>query len=154
MNLTDPYTWLLIAVAIVVAYILIVVRNNCNTYAQNIKRSAARIESAKIKLNRVYAEVKSLLNKYSIHEADILKQIVAGTANIKVLGIKYPQLKADGLFLNASANWDSLYTQLQSAVDDDYNIVILGYNNYVTTFPRNIVCSLLGYKEKINAVIT
>lgn len=154
MNLSDPYLWLLIAIAIVAAYILIVVRNNCNTYAQNIKRSAARIESAKIKLNRVYAEVKSLLSKYSIHEADILKQIVAGTANIKVLGIKYPQLKADGLFLNASANWDSLYTQLQSAVDDDYNIVILGYNNYVTTFPRNLVCSLLGYKEKTNAVIT
>ena len=136
MNLSDPYTWLAIAVALVVAYILIVVRNTCNTYAQDIKRSAARIESAKIKLNRVYAEVKSLLGKYSIHEADILKQIVAGTANIKVLGIKYPQLKADGLFLNASANWDSLYTQLQSAVDDDYNVVILGYNNYVDLYCR------------------
>ena len=154
MNVSDPYIGLFVAIALFAAYILIVVRNKCNTYAQEIKKSAARIESAKIKLNRVYTEVKSLLSKYSIHEADILKQIVAGTANIKVLGIKYPQLKADGLFLNASANWDSLYTQLQSAVDDDYNIVILDYNNYVTTFPRNLVCLLLGYREKINAVIT
>ena len=154
MDLSNSYTWLFIVIVIVAAYVLIVVRNNCNTYAQKIKSSAARIESAKIKLNRVHAEVKSLLGKYSIHEAEILKQIVAGTVNIKVLGIKYPQLKADGLFLNASASWDSLYTQLQSAVDDDYNVVILRYNNYVTTFPRNIVCSLLGYNEKINAVIT
>ena len=145
----------LIAYATVAIFFLVIsvsIYNECKAFQIRIKEKAADLESSKVKLNRVYKEIQTLLSKYSIHESDALKAIISGTTNVNILSIKYPQLKADGLFLNASTNWDSLYTKLQESVTD-YNYIITEYNTYVTNFPRNIICFLLGYKEKIHAVI-
>ena len=70
-----------------------------------------------------------------------------------MLGIKYPQLKADNMFLTASGSWDSLYSQLQTSVAQ-YNQKITEYNIVVTNFPKIIFCMILNFKSKNHAKIT
>ena len=131
---------------------LISVYNECKPLEIQVSELAADIESSKIKLNRVAGEISSLLHKYSIHESDVFKAIISGNSNIKVLGIKYPQLKADSMFLTASSSWESLYSQLQISVGL-YNQKITEYNIVVTNFPKIIFCFFLNFKIKIHAKI-
>jgi len=144
-----------LAILFIIIFIgkLISVYNDCKTLEIQVNELAADIESTKIKLNRVAAEISSLLHKYSIHESDIFKAIVSGSSNIRVLGIKYPQLKADSIFLNASSSWDGLYSELQTSVVR-YNQKITEYNIAVTNFPNIIFCYMLTFRSKIHAKIT
>ena len=147
------YNSLLAILIIIIIWTLISVYNECKPLEIQVSQLAADIESAKIKLNRVAAEVSTLLHKYSIHEADIFKAIVSGNSNIQALAVKYPQLGADNIFLNASSSWDSLYSQLQTTVVN-YNKKITEYNIAVTNFPNIIFCYILMFKSKNHAKIT
>lgn len=143
-----------IAIALFVFLVTFIsVYNECKALAIKISECAADIESSNIKLNRVSTEIASLLHKYSIHEADVFNAIVSGNANIRMLGIKYPQLKADNMFLSASTNWENLYNQLQNSVGH-YNHKITEYNIVVTNFPKIIFCLILNFKSKNHAKIT
>ena len=152
MDLT--FTNFLIVIAIIIfALTLISVYNECKALDIQVSEYAADIDSSKVKLNRVATEISSLLHKYSIYEADVFKAIISGNSNIKMLGIKYPQLKADNMFLSASGSWDSLYSQLQTSVAQ-YNQKITEYNIVVTNFPKIIFCMILNFKSKNHAKIT
>jgi LemA protein len=148
--------FLIVSIAVTLFIFLITfisVYNECKALVIQISECAADIESSNIKLNRVATEISSLLHKYSIHESDVFNAIVSGNSNIKMLGIKYPQLKADNMFLSASTNWESLYNQLQKSVGH-YNHKITEYNIVVTNFPKIIFCLILNFKSKNHAKIT
>ena len=131
---------------------LINIYNHCKGLEVKLNELLTNAESIKIKLNNVYSEIYKLLGKYSIHEADIMKAVVSGQANIQMLASRYPQLRADGLFQNASQNWSNLYNELQSAIFN-YNSVITEYNTYVTHFPRVLFCIVINRKSKKHAKI-
>jgi len=133
-------------------FILINVYNHCKGLEVKLNELLTNAESVKIKLNNVYSEIYKLLGKYSIHEADIMKAVVSGQANIQMLASRYPQLRADGLFQNASHNWSSLYDELQKSIFN-YNTIITEYNTYVTNFPRLLFCLIIKRKTKNHAKI-
>ena len=137
--------WLLI--------VLIIVYNTCKGMEVKLNELITNAESIKIKLNNVYAEIYKLLGKYSIHEADIMKAVATGQANIQILASRYPQLRADVLFQNASQNWSNLYNELQTGIFD-YNAIITNYNTYVTNFPRVLFCLVINRRPKNHAKIS
>lgn len=144
------------AIAVIILLWLIIslinIYNHCKGLEVKLNELLTNAESIKIKLNNVYAEIYKLLGKYSIHESDIMKAVVSGQANIQMLASRYPQLRADGLFQNASQNWSNLYDELQSAIFN-YNSVITDYNTYVTHFPRILFCMVIYRKSKNHAKI-
>jgi hypothetical protein len=133
-------------------FILINVYNTCKGMEVKLNELLTNAESIKIKLNNVYSEIYKLLNKYSIHETDIMKAVATGQANIQVLASRYPQLRSDILFQNASNNWSDLYDELQKSIFQ-YNSIITDYNTYVTNFPRLLFCLILKRKNKNHAKI-
>jgi len=141
---------------LVVVWLLIVltmVYNTCKGMEVKLNELLTNAESIKIKLNNVYTEIYKLLGKYSIHEADIMKAVAAGQANLQVLASRYPQLRADGIFQNASQNYNTLYSELQRGIFN-YNAIITNYNTYVTNFPRVLFCLLISRKPKKHAKIS
>ena len=133
--------------------VLVIVYNNCKAMEVKLNELITNAESIKIKLNNVYAEIYKLLGKYSIHESDIMKAVATGQANIQILASRYPQLRADVLFQNASQNWNTLYNELQTGIFD-YNGIVTNYNTYVTNFPRVLFCLLISRRPKNHAKIS
>lgn len=137
--------WLLI--------VLTIVYNTCKGMEVKLNELITNAESIKIKLNNVYAEIYKLLGKYSIHESDIMKAVATGQANLQVLASRYPQLRADVIFQNASQNYNTLYSELQTGIFD-YNAIITNYNTYVTNFPRVLFCLVINRRPKNHAKIS
>jgi len=146
------YTAIAAIIVLWLIVILINVYNHCKGMEVKLSELITNVESLRIKLNNVYAEIYKLLGKYSIHETDIMGTVASGQANIQVLASRYPQLRADGLFQNASQNFSNLYNELQAAVFD-YNSIITSYNTYVMNFPRVIFCMILKRGSKNHAKI-
>jgi LemA protein len=151
---------LILTVLLVILFVLVIclvlyailIYNKNKELEIKLSELFANMESTKNKLNRVYSEVASLLTKYSIHEADILKAVASGQANIQILLSKYPHLKADNLFMNASDRWNNLYNELQGYLLD-YNQTITKYNVSVMRFPDTLMCRILKFKQKTHARI-
>jgi len=141
----------LLVIWVVIA--LISIYNNCKSMEVKLSELITNAESIKIKLNNVYAEIYKLLGKYSIHESDIMKAVATGQANIQILASRYPQLRADVLFQNASQNWSALYNELQTSIFN-YNSIITNYNTYVTNFPRMLFCLVINRRPKNHAKIS
>ena len=137
--------WLLI--------LLIIVFNTCKGMEVKLNELITNAESIKIKLNSVYTEIYKLISKYSIHESDIMKAVATGQANLQILASRYPQLRADVIFQNASQNYNTLYNELQSGIFD-YNAIITNYNTYVTNFPRVLFCLIINRRPKNHAKIS
>jgi len=128
------------------------VYNKAIALENKILECAAKIDSLKSKLNKVYTQVYEIMKKYAIHEAELVKAVASSQSNIQVLATKYPQLKADQLFQSTSQNAQSLYNELITAINE-YNAVITKYNIYVGSIPAVIICSLIGRKKKTHARI-
>lgn len=58
----------------------------------------------------------------------------------------YPQLKADGAFVNLQNSFNEVEEQL-SASRRFYNSAVTDYNNTVLMFPSNLVAGIMGFKE-------
>jgi hypothetical protein len=153
-SLDTSFIYAVIAVFIVLWLIIILINiyNHCKGIEVELSELITNAESLKIKLNNVYSEIYKLLGKYSIHETGIMGTVATGQANIQVLASRYPQLRADALFQNASQNFSNLYGELQQAIFN-YNSKITYYNTYVTNFPRMIFCCILKRKPKNHATI-
>ena len=137
--------WLLI--------VLISVYNKCMGLEVQITEQVTNVESIKIKLNNAYSEIYKLLEKYSIHESDIMKAVASGQANLQILASRYPQLRADTIFQNASQDYNKLFSELQDGVFS-YNRRITEYNIYVTNFPRVLFCLVINRRAKNHAKIS
>ena len=137
--------WLLI--------VLISVYNKCMGLEVQITEQVTNVESIKIKLNNAYSEIYKLLEKYSIHESDIMKAVASGQANLQILASRYPQLRADTIFQNASQDYNELFSELQDGVFS-YNRRITEYNIYVTNFPRVLFCLVINRRAKNHAKIS
>lgn len=59
----------------------------------------------------------------------------------------YPQLKADGAFINLQNSLNEVEEQL-SASRRFYNSAVTDYNNTVLMFPSNLVAGIMGFKER------
>ncbi len=153
-SLDTSFIYAAITVIILLWFIVILINvyNNCKGMEVKLSELITNVESLRIKLNNVYSEIYKLLGKYSIHESEIMGTVASGQTNIQILASRYPQLRADGLFQNASKNFSNLYDELQTAVFD-YNSIITNYNTYVMNFPRIIFCMILKRRSKNHAKI-
>ena len=74
-------------------------------------------------------------------------QISAGMGRIMVAVENYPDLKANGNFMNLQRSLNEVESQI-SAARRSYNAVITDYNNAIQTFPGNILCGIMGLRRK------
>ena len=59
----------------------------------------------------------------------------------------YPELKADGQFINLQNSLEKIEDKLQAA-RIVYNESVTNYNNKIETVPSNFVAALFGFKEE------
>ncbi len=156
--LTNTMNWMILIPAFLILLLVLLVPYMIYIYNKNkifeieLSELFSNMESTKTKLNRVYTEVSNLLARYSIHEKNILNAVALGQANPHILLSKYPQLKADNLFMSASDRWNNLYNELQGLLMR-YNQKITKYNVSVTHFPDVLVCRSMRFKPRTHAKI-
>jgi LemA protein len=66
---------------------------------------------------------------------------------LMVVSEQYPQLRTSQNFLDLQAQIEGTENRVTKA-RVDYNEVILNYNNAISTFPKNLVAGLFGFKNK------
>ena len=74
-------------------------------------------------------------------------QISAGMKGIMVAVEGYPDLKANGNFMNLQRTLNEVESQI-SAARRTYNAVITDFNNAVQSFPKNIIAGMMNLKTK------
>jgi LemA protein len=74
-------------------------------------------------------------------------QIGSAMRSIMVQVENYPELKANGNFLQLQASWNEVEEQI-SAARRAYNATVNNYNNAVEQFPTNIFARMMNYQLK------
>lgn len=128
-------------------YAFMAVYNQVKMFQVGILEQKAEIDSHTTQLGKVYAQMRQIMEQYAIHERDAFKTIAAGQANVALLATKYPELKANKIFQNASNSCDQLFDELNATIVT-YNRTISAHNIYVTQFPRLLICLVFGYRVK------
>ncbi len=67
--------------------------------------------------------------------------------NVMFLVENYPNLKANQTFIHLQAAWNESEEQI-AASRRYYNTTVTDYNNFVQTFPSNIIASMFGFSKK------
>lgn len=73
-------------------------------------------------------------------------ELSAGLTRVIGLAEAYPQLKADGLFLNLQRNLSEIEAQI-AAARSAYNAAVTDWNRGVESFPGNLFASVFGFRR-------
>lgn len=84
-----------------------------------------------------------LKDKHSLKKAQDLNNSIN---NVLVLAEAYPELKANGQYLNLQKSLERIESQLQSA-RRTYNYDVTVYNTKIETIPTNLIANMFGMKK-------
>jgi LemA protein len=66
---------------------------------------------------------------------------------LMVVSEQYPSLKTSQNFLDLQAQIEGTENRV-AKYREEFNSKVLGFNNAISTFPRNLVAGLFGFKSK------
>ena len=159
-------------IVIILVILLITLAMSYNKFVKLRNQSDEAFSTMDIYLKKRYDMIPNLVEivkQYAIHERDTLERIVRArsmamgaqtfeerTQNENVLSgalkslfaisENYPQLKADGNFLNLQNQLVALENDISQS-RKYYNGVIKVMNNKVEMFPSNLYAMILGFKR-------
>ncbi|MEP2937625.1 MAG: LemA family protein [Gilvibacter sp.] len=146
----------------------ILINNQIIGKKNKVKEAFGSIDAYLKKRFDLIPNLVAVVNKYAAHEKEVLSEITqirskldtADSASEK-MGVSnaltsllsglhmvvenYPDLKADGQYLNLQHNLTDVEEQI-SAARRTYNAAITKYNNSIQMFPGNVVATIRGDK--------
>lgn len=161
-----PY--IILGIVVLIALVFIAINNQIIGNKNKIKEAFGSIDAYLKKRFDLIPNLVSVVNKYASHEKELLSDItklrsrmdtasnisekmeVSNQLSSLLSGLNltvenYPDLKADGQFLNLQHNLTDTEEQL-SAARRTYNAAITVYNNSIQKFPGNLVAGIRGDK--------
>lgn len=74
------------------------------------------------------------------------RELGAGIGRLIALAEAYPQLRADGMFLNLQRNLSEIEAQI-AAARSAYNAAVTDWNRGVESFPGNLFAATFGFRR-------
>ena len=163
--------YFILGLVAIIALGFITINNQIIGKKNKIKEAFGSIDAYLKKRFDLIPNLVSVVNKYASHEKELLSDITklrskidtASTASEKIdasnqlsslqsgLNVtleNYPDLKADGQYLNLQKNLTDTEEQI-SAARRSYNAAITTYNDKIQKFPANIVAGIRGDKSDV-----
>ncbi len=144
--------------------IFISIYNRLSRRKNQIQNSISSLDALFIKRSDLIPNLVAIVKQYMTFEEGTLEKITAlrttttndnqvlereGVNALKGMMIQvenYPELKANTQFTNLQYSWNEVEEQI-SAGRRYISASITDYNNYVTTFPGNIIASITGFSQ-------
>ena len=160
--------WIILAIVVVIAIVLIVIYNQLVTLRQRVQNAWSQID---VQLHRRFDLIPNLVETvkgYMTHEQETLTKVTdlrSAWADAKTVEQKaelegqltdtlktimavaenYPNLKADQSFNNLQTELSDTENKI-SYSRQFYNDTVTMYNTKLETFPSNLVASMFGFK--------
>ena len=160
--------WIILAIVVVIAIVLIVIYNQLVTLRQRVQNAWSQID---VQLQRRFDLIPNLVETvkgYMTHEQETLTKVTdlrSSWADAKTVEQKaelegqltdtlktimavaenYPNLKADQSFNNLQAELSDTENKI-SYSRQFYNDTVTMYNTKLETFPSNLVAGMFGFK--------
>ena len=160
--------WIILAIVVVIAIVLIVIYNQLVTLRQRVQNAWSQID---VQLQRRFDLIPNLVETvkgYMTHEQETLTKVTdlrSAWADAKTVEQKaelegqltdtlktimavaenYPNLKADQSFNNLQTELSDTENKI-SYSRQFYNDTVTMYNTKLETFPSNLVASMFGFK--------
>ena len=160
--------WIILAIVVIIAIVLIVLYNQLVTLRQRVQNAWSQID---VQLQRRFDLIPNLVETvkgYMTHEQETLTKVTdlrSSWADAKTVEQKaelegqltdtlktimavaenYPNLKADQSFNNLQAELSDTENKI-SYSRQFYNDTVTMYNTKLETFPSNLVASMFGFK--------
>ena len=160
--------WIILAIVVVIAIVLIVIYNQLVTLRQRVQNAWSQID---VQLQRRFDLIPNLVETvkgYMTHEQETLTKVTdlrSSWADAKTVEQKaelegqltdtlktimavaenYPNLKADQSFNNLQTELSDTENKI-SYSRQFYNDTVTMYNTKLETFPSNLVASMFGFK--------
>lgn len=162
--------WMIVLAVVVVLVLWVIKSYNSLISLRELVRNAMGQIAANVESR--WDALKSLIDatkKYSEHEANTLKEVVQARSGVNsgstvqdiekdnnmfaqamsrlaVVVEAYPELKADGLYLN-TMDKIHIYEQDVKNARMVYNDVVTRFNRKMLTFPTVLIARMLGFSE-------
>ena len=160
--------WIILAIVVVIAIVLVVIYNQLVTLRQRVQNAWSQID---VQLQRRFDLIPNLVETvkgYMTHEQETLTKVTdlrSSWADAKTVEQKaelegqltdtlktimavaenYPNLKADQSFNNLQTELSDTENKI-SYSRQFYNDTVTMYNTKLETFPSNLVASMFGFK--------
>ena len=160
--------WIILAIVVVIAIVLIVIYNQLVTLRQRVQNAWSQID---VQLQRRFDLIPNLVETvkgYMTHEqetltkvtdlrsawadaktveqkAELESQLTDTLKTIMAVAENYPNLKADQSFNNLQTELSDTENKI-SYSRQFYNDTVTMYNTKLETFPSNLVASMFGFK--------
>ena len=160
--------WIILAIVVVIAIVLIVIYNQLVTLRQRVQNAWSQID---VQLQRRFDLIPNLVETvkgYMTHEQETLTKVTdlrSAWADAKTVEQKaelegqltdtlktimavaenYPNLKADQSFNNLQTELSDTENKI-SYSRQFYNDTVTMYNTKLETFPSNLVAGMFGFK--------
>ncbi len=161
--------WIILAIVVVIAIVLIVIYNQLVTLRQRVQNAWSQID---VQLQRRFDLIPNLVETvkgYMTHEQETLTKVTdlrSSWANAKTVEEKanlegeltntlktimavaenYPNLKADQSFNKLQTELSDTENKI-SYSRQFYNDTVTMYNTKLETFPSNLVAGMFGFKS-------
>ena len=132
-------------------------QNQAIALEEQVSESKSFIDTQQKRREDLFGNLVSCVKKYSEHEAETLKSIIAergGSGNIKSNDLKtmlnavhenYPQLKADAQFTKLIDEISMTENKIAN-VRNNYNRSAKEYKRFVRKFPTRLFLDITGYE--------
>lgn len=161
--------WVIILVGLILVGIYLY--NNLQTRRNQIEFAKSSIDALLKKRYDLVPNLNRIVSAYAQHETSLFENLAKARAEamrypsispsrfrsessiasnlgqVFMLAENYPELKADGQFMQLQKTLLELEEQI-SAARRFYNAAINDYNNAIQTFPGNIMAGLLGFQRQ------
>lgn len=160
--------WIILAIVVVIAIVLVVIYNQLVTLRQRVQNAWSQID---VQLQRRFDLIPNLVETvkgYMTHEQETLTkvtdlrsawtdaktveqkaelegQLTDTLKTIMAVAENYPNLKADQSFNNLQTELSDTENKI-SYSRQFYNDTVTMYNTKLETFPSNLVASMFGFK--------
>lgn len=162
--------FIILGILVIIVFGFIVINNQIIAKKNKIKEAFGSIDAYLKKRFDLIPNLVMVVKKYASYEKELLiditrirsgmdtaktvsekmkmsNQISTLLSGLKITMENYPDLKADGQFLNLQYNLTDIEEQL-SAARRTYNAAVIQYNNKIQMFPASIVAGIRGDKKE------
>ncbi|MBW9151268.1 LemA family protein [Clostridium estertheticum] len=159
----------ILAVVVLVVGFLIVSYNGMVTQRVNVTTQQSNIDTVLQRRADLIPNIVNTVKAYAKHETDIFTgiassrakmmgagttkdklaadtQLTAGLGKLMAVAEAYPNLKADTQFTALTTELEGSENRVAVA-RKNYNDAVGTYNTKISTFPKNIMASLFGFKQ-------
>lgn len=127
--------------------------NTVKGYAAHEEEVFTKVTEARAQVGKITLSADDLADPKKLQQFQAAQgELSSALSRLMAVSENYPDLKANGLFLNLQAQLEGTENRVTVA-RNRYIEVVRDYNTYVRSFPQNITAKVFGYRTKANFTV-